>query len=496
MCLSYMRTTVIPLFLSLLVFFSRENDALFFPTGTYNELKGFQTILGYTAEDLPIGDDYYTWLLRYGREKKTKQLYIHDILHKHLSPNSYTPCNYHDTIDHITRVIDRALTYCTAKTLFGQTEHKSTDIHKLKQSYIRNNIRYKGAPCGSLDHFVINDPYRILDRDEPMYEITVDRYFDIVLTIHTFVGVHTILREYEDDGLQCTNNMLMLTYRRFEHFTVCGSRHPTTYHLSTSTVELRLRDGYNVVNTYLSIAYQIKHSWKTVHTHHQYINVNASMINKHISFAIRDSIDGLTNYFDLFVFNVIAHLLETVNIYLYRVQNCTLRYELYKVLEGPMTVLDSTLCDNPSRAGPTKLYANPNETKEMFLKYEGKSSYIKVNYFTFIWFSGYAFHFTFNASSINAVPVNISHNKPTHWITVNTSGEKIYHKAWHLSSDTFLVISMMTLRRFDGLDGGCFYGGFAIRQLALDEVKERSMYNYLIQFRPCIVAHLNMSQLS
>ena len=73
--------------------------------------------------------------------------------------------------------------------------------------------------------------------------------------------------------------------------------------------------------------------------------------------------------------------------------------------------------------------------------------------------TSYAIYFTYNTSAhvINSIPISITYDNPTHWITVNSSEHNIYHKAWHYTSDSFIVLTMETLRRV-GLDGGCLYG--------------------------------------
>ena len=428
--------------------------------------------LEFIEEYLPIQNrsEYSMWLL-HGSQNNVFW-YTKDLLHRHISLDRHTPHNYLATIGHITLVVGRAQSYCTAKHLYKQFEHKPTDIHKLNnnQNYIRDNTRYKNTPCGSLDHLTIGPASDQGRQKYYFYTIKVCEAFDIVLTIHTFISVHHILKKKTVSEQRCANGELAILSKEEKFTSICSCHSPTSYHFSTSQVLVMINDQYNIENTYLSILYQIKYSDFEVQTRQRYIFKSKSTINRYLSFTAAHFFDSFNiNFHDVFVFHIIADVIETVNVYLYRVTNCTLPYTFYKVVDGPITVEDSYLCDDISKI---QLYKNSTIPRELFSTYKGKSWYLKVIYVTFMRFSGYAFHFTYNTSALvtNSVPLNITYKNPTHWITVNSSEDQMYHKAWHYTSDSFLVLTMEILRNFVGLDGGCFYGGFAIKQFTLKKV--------------------------
>ena len=432
-------------------------------------------IVEFIEEYLPIQNrsEYSMWLL-HGSTNKIFW-YTKKLIHHHMSLEKHTSHNYLATIKHIRHAVRRARSYCTAKHLYNQHEHKPTDIHKLNnnESYIRDNTRYKYTPCGSLDHLTIGTISVKNRRKYYYYEITVLRIFNIVLTVNTFISVHSIIINNTVSQTSCEQEGLIILSKEERFMSICSCHKPTSYHLSTSEASILLYDPYIVENTYLSITYQIKYSDFEIQTRQKFVFKSKSTINQYMSFTTAHIFDvlNLIHFHDFFVFHIIAGIIETVNVYLYRVTNCTLPYTLYKIIDGPITVEDSYLCDDISKI---HLYENSTIPKELFSTYKGKSWYIKVIYVTVMLFSGYAFHFTYNTSvivSYNSVPINITYNNSTHWITVNSSEDKIYHKAWHYKGDSFLVLTMEALRRFVGLDGGCLYGGFAIKQFTSDTVK-------------------------
>ena len=435
--------------------------------------KLWERTVEFIEEYLPIQNrsEYSIWLV-HGSKSKTFW-YTEELLHRHISLEKHTPHNYLATIEHITRVVERARSYCTAKHLYNQFEHKPTDIHKLNnnQNYIRDNTRYKNTPCGSLDHLTIGPATEQGRRKYYYYVIKVYEAFDIVLTVYTYINVHPMLKKKTVSEYRCADEALTILSAEESFTSICSCHSPTSYHFSTSQIYILINDLYNMENTYLSILYQIKYSDFEIQTRQRYIFKSKSTINKYMSFTTAHFFDSLNiNFHDVFVFHIIADVIETVNIYLYRVTDCTLPYTFYKIIDGPLTVGDSYLCDNISMV---QVYENSTIPRELFSTYKGKSWYLKVIYVTFMRFSGYAFHFTYNTSVlvIKSVPLNLTYNNPTHWITVNSSEDQMYHRVWHYTSDSFLVLTMEILRSFVGLDGGCFYGGYAIKQFTLNKVK-------------------------
>ena len=241
---------------------------------------------------------------------------------------------------------------------------------------------------------------------------------------------------------------------------ICGSHVPATYHLRINSIHVFFSEYYDDTSVYLSLFYQIKYTKNNTEKRMQYI-FSHSPINTVVPISLAHHSYYSDSTIDLFVFNLILDTLDNGNIYLYRTINCTARFALYKVLDGPITVHESALCETLDPKDSNDSF-NHNLRKEMFLAYHGRSQHLKITYLT-RWTEGYVFHFTFNTSLADITALHCTQDQQSHQITVNSSHAQIYHRAWYFTSHMFLVFRMKTIRVFEGLDGACFYGGYAMQ---------------------------------
>ena len=446
--------------------------SIFLPTYFYRRKSGdFYRSLDFIREELPLPGSNATRLVLLGNY--TSSPYIRALLQKSISDDKSNVQNYEASINSITRAIRRAIAYCTAKRSYNQTGFKHTELHNIDTigRYIRDNTRYKRAPCGALDILAVG----VLQENELKlhdFKILVPKKYDIVLVIHTFISGHNIVTKYVDYGEYCVQNRLYIWLGETkirsgrEYLHICSSHIPTTHYLLSYLADIMLYDYYSVENLYLSMSYAIEDANIVIERRKQFINANFSTTNKKMMPTHQHVLTDV-RFLDLFSFHILAELLENVNVYLYRLPSCDALFALYKILDGPIVVQEAYVCEKSQQIGP--FYEDTNGTTNLFFTYLGKSSFVKVCILR-SWLVGHVIHFTFNTSIVNAVPVHMSADDPLYGMSVSSDRDKIYHKVWQFSSDTFLTFTKSAVRAFKGLDGACFYGGFAVRTLSYGKV--------------------------